>query len=92
MDASRQLVYTVVVHKPQRQLLFFLSFFRGLFKMNKKHFYLLNGFTMSILFRNDKLIMKFAIYTVSLHCAPEMSEIDCIGRSESFLLNFVRGW
>ena len=22
--------------------------------------------------------------TVSIHCAPEMSEIDCIGRIESF--------
>ena len=31
-------------------------------------------------------------YTVSIHCAPEMSEIDCIGRIESFWPKFVRGW
>ena len=30
--------------------------------------------------------------TVSIHCAPEMSEIDCIGRIESFWSKFVRGW
>ena len=30
--------------------------------------------------------------TVSIHCAPEMSEIDCIGRIESFWPKFVRGW
>ena len=29
--------------------------------------------------------------TVSIHCAPEMSEIDCIGRIESFWPKFVRG-
>ena len=32
------------------------------------------------------------LYTVSIHCAPEMSEIDCIGRIESFWPKFVRGW
>ena len=32
------------------------------------------------------------IITVSIHCAPEMSEIDCIGRIESFWPKFVRGW
>ena len=31
------------------------------------------------------------IGTVSIHCAPEMSEIDCIGRIESFWPKFVRG-
>ena len=31
-------------------------------------------------------------YTVLIHCAPEMSEIDCIGRIESFWPKFVRGW
>ena len=31
------------------------------------------------------------ILTVSIHCAPEMSEIDCIGRIESFWPKFVRG-
>ena len=31
-------------------------------------------------------------FTVSIHCAPEMSEIDCIGRIESFWPKFVRGW
>ena len=36
-----------------------------------------------------KLINSF---TVSIHCAPEMSEIDCIGRIESFWPKFVRGW
>ena len=30
--------------------------------------------------------------TVSIHCAPAMSEIDCIGRIESFWSKFVRGW
>ena len=30
--------------------------------------------------------------TVSIHCAPEISEIDCIGRIESFRPKFVRGW
>ena len=30
--------------------------------------------------------------TVSIHCAPEMSEIDCIGRIETFRPKFVRGW
>ena len=35
--------------------------------------------------------MTIAI-TVSIHCAPEMSEIDCIGRIESFWPKFVRGW
>ena len=30
--------------------------------------------------------------TVSIHCAPEMSEIDCIGRIESFWPKIVRGW
>ena len=29
--------------------------------------------------------------TVSIHCAPKMSEIDCIGRIESFCPKFVRG-
>ena len=29
--------------------------------------------------------------TVSIHCAPEMSEIDCIGIIESFSPKFVRG-
>ena len=33
-----------------------------------------------------------SLYTVSIHCAPEMSEIDCIGRIESFWPKFVRGW
>ena len=32
------------------------------------------------------------VITVSIHCAPEMSEIDCIGRIESFWPKFVRGW
>ena len=31
-------------------------------------------------------------FTESIHCAPEMSEIDCIGRIESFWPKFVRGW
>ena len=31
------------------------------------------------------------IPTVSIHCAPEMSKIDCIGRIESFWPKFVRG-
>ena len=40
----------------------------------------------------ESFISKLAIYTVSIHCAPEMSEIDCIGRIESFWPKFVRGW
>ena len=32
------------------------------------------------------------VITVSIHCAPEMSEIDCIGRIERFWPKFVRGW
>ena len=41
-----------------------------------------------------KIMSKYIIiiYTVSIHCAPEMSEIDCIGRIESFWHKFVRGW
>ena len=41
---------------------------------------------MATIIRNCPLI------TVSIHCAPEMSEIDCIGRIESFWPKFVRGW
>ena len=37
-------------------------------------------------------ILLLALYTVSIHCAPEMSEIDCIGTIESFWPKFVRGW
>ena len=37
-------------------------------------------------------VVKIAIITVSIHCAPEMSESDCIGRIESFWPKFVRGW
>ena len=33
-----------------------------------------------------------SLFTVSIHCAPEMSEVDCIGRIESFWPKFVRGW
>ena len=32
------------------------------------------------------------VVTVSIHCAPEMSEIDCISRIESFWPKFMRGW
>ena len=35
---------------------------------------------------------KIQMSTVSIHCAPEMSEIDCIGRIESFWPKFVKGW
>ena len=38
------------------------------------------------------LVLNKAMITVSIHCAPEMSEIDCIGRIESFGPKFVRGW
>ena len=37
-------------------------------------------------------IYTFTCITVSIHCAPEMSEIDCIGRNESFWPKFVSGW
>ena len=37
-------------------------------------------------------ILIETLITVSIHCAPEMSEIDCIGRIESFWHKFVRGW
>ena len=41
----------------------------------------------------DKCSDGCKIYiTVSIHCAPEMSEIDCIGRIETFWPKFVRGW
>ena len=36
--------------------------------------------------------LEFLSTTVSIHCAPEMSEIDCIGRISSFWPKFVRGW
>ena len=39
-----------------------------------------------------KVQSRICILTVSIHCAPEMSEIDCIGRIESFWPKFVRGW
>ena len=45
--------------------------------------------------RHYKMTLKnicVACITVSIHCAPEMSEIDCIGRIESFWPRFVRGW
>ena len=51
-----------------------------------------------IMFANLKLVLRrytslYGIFiTVSIHCAPEMSEIDCIGRIESFWPKFVRGW
>ena len=38
------------------------------------------------------LFPKIRENTVSIHCAPEMSEIDCIGRIKSFWPKFVRGW
>ena len=31
------------------------------------------------------------VLTVSIHCAPEMSEIDCIDRIESFLALICKG-
>ena len=36
-------------------------------------------------------LSKYIYLIVSIHCAPEMSEIDCIGRIESFWPIFVRG-
>ena len=53
-------------------------------KVHKPLFYL----SGSALFAQTKSIFS----TVSIHCAPEMSEIDCIGRIESFWPKFVRGW
>ena len=38
------------------------------------------------------IIKQLHVITVSIHCAPEMSEIDCIGRIESFWPKFVMGW
>ena len=38
-----------------------------------------------------KVCFQVSFITVSIHCAPEMSEIDCIGRIESFWPKFVRG-
>ena len=51
----------------------------------------------SIIFSTSELAFLFVktdsfVCTVSIHCAPEMSEIDCIGRIESFWPKFVRGW
>ena len=43
--------------------------------------------------RLKKVLLNYpSRFTVSIHCAPEMSEIDCIGRIESFWPKFVRGW
>ena len=39
----------------------------------------------------DKTLLYLRLFTVSIHCAPEMSEIYCIGRIESFWPKFVRG-
>ena len=49
---------------------------------NKISLFVLNAYPVE----SDLLVS-----TVSIHCAPEMSEIDCIGRIESFWLKFVRG-
>ena len=38
---------------------------------------------------SQKIVSSFL--TVSIHCAPEMSEIDCTGRIDSFWPKFVRG-
>ena len=35
----------------------------------------------------DRIKTVSSNVTVSIHCAPEMSEIDCIGRIESFRPN-----
>ena len=40
----------------------------------------------------DPLKIERTRVTVSIHCEPEMSEIDCIGRIKSFWPKFVRGW
>ena len=53
------------------------------------------AFTVSEQSINTRVGLSLPIatdYTVSIHCAPEMSEIDCIGRIESFWPKFVRGW
>ena len=39
----------------------------------------------------SKPIFYKNLFTVSIHCAPEMSEIDCIGRIKKFWPKFVRG-
>ena len=41
---------------------------------------------------SDPSQILWVSFTVSIHCAPEMSEIDCIGRIKSFWPKFVRGW
>ena len=38
------------------------------------------------------ILFEGTLPTVSIHCAPEMSKIDCIGRIECFWPKFVRGW
>ena len=42
--------------------------------------------------QNVDILTEKSDFTVSIHCAPEMSEIDCIGGIESFWPKFVRGW
>ena len=50
------------------------------------------GSTMQYYFVFITSILTHGVITVSIHCAPEMSEIDCIGRIERFWPKFVRGW
>ena len=44
----------------------------------------------TVLYKHVNVMVNYI--TVSIHCAPEMSETDCIGRIESFWPKFVRGW
>ena len=48
-------------------------------------------FWLSFVVSNCEFV-TFPLVTVSIHCAHEMSEIDCIGKIESFWPKFVRGW
>ena len=45
----------------------------------------------SIPFKHTRAHPQNTNNTVSIHCAPEISEIDCIGRIESIWPKFVRG-
>ena len=64
-----------------------------LYNFHRKHSFLkliIKKLSPKINVKNIK--NRVYIGTVSINCAPEMSEIDCIGRIESFWPKFGRGW
>ena len=57
-------------------------------KVFKADIYNENNTCTSCVFNGFKYM---SVITVSIHCPPEMSEIDCICRIESFWPKFLRG-